>query len=288
MSGAPLSLSIITRTCNRPDALARAAAGLRSQDAGFEWVVVNDGDAPLNSDVLLGVGSSQNVVNPPERLGRSGAAQAGLDAASGDYLMLHDDDDALCPGALSALQTYLDENPAQVAVSCGYEVWHEDDAGGVQYVISAAHDLPPRLYDLAERNSLLTIGTLFRADAARDAGGIRTDIDALEDWDLWLRLMQIGDIGVVPNVLARQYIRTTDTSGARANSDPRDHELARITLQNAWLRNDIAAGRTGLGELTHRPHARFIEEADDRLRRAGALKRKIFPWTRRSAESTNT
>ena len=276
MSGSdpnPATISVVTRTFNRPDALARAAAALAAQDRAFEWVVVNAGDAPVD------VPGDCVVVSPDGNPGRALAAKLGVEAASGALLMLHDDDDTLEPGALGVLADALKAAPHAAAVTCGYAVIEED--GGAERELSRhAYDLPISLYDMAERNRILTVGTLFRRSAYDASGGMRTEVDALEDWDLWLRMMCVGDIVTVPDVLARQYVRPAETDGPDANSARDEHERARVLLQNRWLRDDIAAGRTGLGEITHRPHARFVEEVDDRLRRAGAIKRKLMPWAR--------
>jgi len=246
----------------------------------FEWVVVNDGSTELDMTTFSSVGTTRLVINTGPRAGRAVAAQAGIKAASGDYIMLHDDDDKLMPGALLQLAASLDEDQFYVAVTCGYETFEERLGESDALLRSHSPKLPPQLYDMAERNRILTIGTLFRRDAYDRVGGIRTDISALEDWDLWLRLMTIGDFGIVSDVLARQYIRPDGTRGATANSEDLLHAQARIRLQNAYLRDDIASGRIGLGNLVHRPHAQFVEEMVDRMKRAGTLKRKLLPWTR--------
>lgn len=272
-------ITVVTRTCDRPEKLARAARGLRAQTIPFEWVVVQDGAIPIDSAVLSGVGDRQTVLNPTQKLGLAKAAHAGLDAASGDFLMLHDDDDTLLPTALETLSCALEAAPDCVAVTCGYEVWHESEGAAPSCSETASNALPLRFYDLCERNTILTIGTLFRAETYRAIGGVRTDILALEDWDLWIRFMQRGDILRVPDVLARQFIRPASIAGSpQANSLKEDHHRAHILLQNAYLREDIAAGRIGLGALTHRPHAQFVAEVDDRLQRAGHIKRKLMPW----------
>ena len=269
------SISVVTRTHRRPDALARAARYLRAQTVPFEWIVVNAGDAPLDSAILKGVGTACHVIDAGP-LGRARAAKVGLERASGALLMIHDDDDTLEPDALGRLAEYLRDTPGDVAVTCGYtRVREGEGADVVEHTHSPA--IPPTLYDMAERNRVLTVGTLFRADAYQAAGGMRTEVDALEDWDLWLRLLVEGDFGVIPDVLATQYVRG-DTDGPAANSQPAEHEAARVRLLNRYLRDDIRAGRLGLGQLTHRPHARFVEEVDDRLRRAGQLKRALTPW----------
>jgi len=281
MSG--VRITVVTRTCDRPDMLARAAQGLSAQDIQFDWIIVNDGQSDVDLGNVKRSGVTPVILKTAPSAdarpkGRGQAGIIGMAAVKGQYILLHDDDDMLEPGALRRLAEYLDAHPHAVGVSGGHEVWHEGE-GEPEKVSTYQSALPIKFYALAERNTLLTISTLFRRETYEAIGGLRTDMDALEDWDLWLRMMVKGDIDVISDVVARQYIRIETAAPALRNSRVIEHEEARIRLLNAYLRDDLEAGRVGLGSLVHRPHARFVEQVDDRLRRAGALKRKFMPWT---------
>ncbi len=279
MSAAP-KISVITRTCNRPRLLARTIKGLEAQSfKDFELLIVNDGGAPPLIETLL----NARTINLPENLGRAGAADRGLREAKGDYVLFHDDDDSLKMEALGKLSKALDMAPDCIGAICGYETIYEANADKdfkpTGQRDTHIPDLPPTLNDLAFANTLLTISTLFRREAALNAGGMTLSLNALEDWDLWLRLMLEGDFTLVKEALAYQYLRG-DTNDAYAQSAKTVHDAARIRLLNHYLREDIKMGRPGLGHLMNVQNRQTIEDLSYLTRTLKSLKRRLIFWRR--------
>jgi len=281
-----VKVSVITRTRNRPQFLKRARAGLATQTfKDFEWIIVNDGGNPTELDVILGqpVDALHGIhrLDLPESLGRGGAAKAGLSKARGEYCILHDDDDALLPEALQFFVNTLDNTPEAVAAIGGTEIIHEKTQGNTyaQYGTSKTSipKAPPLLIDLAYRNSLLTISTVFRQSAYKKAGGINPNLDVLEDWDLWLRLMLEGDIAVIPELLSVQYIRT-NAIGDDAHSTQERHMHTDIELRNHYLRQDIKNGIQGLGWLMNLHHRQTLEELSAMTRTLRGIKKILTFW----------
>jgi hypothetical protein len=116
MRAEPPRISVITRTLGR-DCLAEAGASVAAQSLRpAEWVVVDAAGtgvaAPPAGDVPV------RVVSTGRRLPRSRAANAGLDAARGDLLLILDDDDLILPGHRAHLAQALAANPdARLAYS---------------------------------------------------------------------------------------------------------------------------------------------------------------------------
>jgi len=274
-------ISVITRTKDRPRLLARVIKGLEAQSfKDFEFLIVNDGGQPPDIDT----GLSHRIINLPENLGRARAADKGLREAIGDYILFHDDDDRLKPKALEKLNATLDAAPDCIGAICGYEIIREDNAASDFRPTGEREthipDLPPTLNDLAFANTLLTISTLFRRQAAIKAGGMTLSLEALEDWDLWLRLMLEGDFALIKEALAYQHLRTDETDGAYAQSAKAEHDAARIHLLNHYLREDIKSGRQGLGHLMNIQNRQTIEDLSYLTGLLKALKRRLFFWKR--------
>lgn len=273
-------ITVITRTKDRPRLLARVAKGLELQSYdSFEWLIVNDGGDAPDIDTVL----HPRIINLSENLGRAGAADKGLREATGEYILFHDDDDSLDDRALEKLANALDDAPNCVGAICGYEVIHEDTASGDFKATGerTKHipDLPPTLNDLAFANTLLTISTLFRRKTALKAGGMTTSLNALEDWDLWLRLMLEGDFVLVKEALAFQHLRAS-TDDAYAQTAKAEHDAARIQLLNHYLREDIKSGKQGLGHLMNVQNRQTIEELSALTGSLRKIKRRLMFWRR--------
>ena len=273
-------ITVITRTKDRPRLLARVAKGLELQSYdSFEWLIVNDGGEVPEVETVL----HPRIINLPENLGRAGAADKGLREAKGDYILFHDDDDSLDDRALEKLADALDDAPNCVGAICGYEVIHENNASGDFKATGerTKHipELPPTLNDLAFANTLLTISTLFRRETALKTGGMTTSLNALEDWDLWLRLMLEGDFLLVKEALAFQHLRT-ETNDAYAQTAKAEHDAARIQLLNHYLREDIKSGKQGLGHLMNVQNRQTIEELSALTGSLRKIKRRLMFWRR--------
>jgi len=110
---------------------------------------------------------------------REGAARTRnrlVGAAAGDWIAVLDDDDLLFPDHLATL-------------------WEARDTADVIYPyceVSGREWSPNRPFDAAElrRGNYIPITALIRADYLR-AHGWSPEVD-MEDWDLWLRLLDAG------------------------------------------------------------------------------------------------
>lgn len=182
-------ISVVVRTKDRPALLAEALASLA---AGFyrraEVVLVNDGGRPpvVAADYPLPVVR----VDLPANRGRAAAAQAGVEAASGDYVAFLDDDDLAAPEHLATL--------AGLVSTAGLRVAYTDAAVGV-YELDAAlgwrlaerrlpysRDFDPDLLAVDNYipfNTLLVERGLFAEVGPFDAG-----FEFFEDWDYLIRL----------------------------------------------------------------------------------------------------
>lgn len=99
-------ISIIIPVYNAEEYLDRCLASVLAQDfTSYEVILVDDGStdsSPLICDRYSATSSRFRTVHK-QNGGVSSARNAGLDLADGEYVMFVDSDDALAPGALSAM-----------------------------------------------------------------------------------------------------------------------------------------------------------------------------------------
>ena len=100
-------------------------------------------------------------------------------------------------------------------------------------------------------NQFPPISFVFELKLCKELGGFDSSLPVLGDWDFHLRLMLKRDIWVLPETLAFYHHRLNST-GSLGNSviaGVSKHHLYRACLENKWLREDIDAGKNGLGTL---------------------------------------
>lgn len=162
------AVCVIVPVYNAEATLPRCVESVLSQQVrgGLRLILVDDG-SPDNCGAICDSYARQDprvtVIHQEDR-GVSGARNSGLDAASGDYIVFLDSDDALLPGAL---QTALD---AQTADPDALVIWNytteKKDAVPVAYTTrSVPQSSLARLY----LDCLIAMpwNKLYRGDLAR-------------------------------------------------------------------------------------------------------------------------
>lgn len=231
--------SVIIRTAgDRPVLLRQAVASVLAQDVGnFEIVIVQDGDAGTGEELVRLAGGDprlRHLVLPKQ--GRAGAAQAGLEAAHGAFACFLDDDDLLLPGHLSVLGRALTAHPEAPAV---YSSWYSAPRSWKSEVLpaSAAPGWTLNSAPAFSRPALLMANlfpiqaVLFRRAEALRCGGVDRALDALEDWDLWLRLSRAGRFIAVPQA---QSVCRVDSTYSSQRDRERLHQAALDYLKEKY------------------------------------------------------
>lgn len=229
--------------------LAQTLDAVLAQDPPPDEVVVVDDASPEPLKLLPAHGARCRLLRLPQRRGLAGARAAGLDLLDCELIALCDGDDTWTPGSLRLRVAALADG---AAASFGHasivgpddrltgERWNELEPG-----VHSATGLLERLY---ESNPLCVSSALLRRDAVVAAGGLDSDLERAEDWDLWLRLLSRGaEFAFEPRAVVRYRRRAGGLSGDIAG-------LARAQLE------------------VHARHAGLVAEAVARRARARDLR----------------
>ncbi|MCE2558357.1 MAG: glycosyltransferase [Acidobacteria bacterium] len=183
----PRRVSIVVRTYNRPRRLAEALNSLAlSTYRNVEVVLVNDGGR--RPEVAEDFPFEVRRVDFAENRGRSAAAQAGVEAATGDCIGFLDDDDLLAPEHLESLTAMLRDG-VDVAYSDAAVVCYEPSTSGWR---ESSRRLPySRDFDrtiLLLDNYIPFHTVLMTREALERAGSFDLQLPIFEDWDLLIRV----------------------------------------------------------------------------------------------------
>lgn len=288
-------VAIVMRTRDRALFLDRAVASVCAQSfRDWHLVVVDDGGDAAAVDAVLArhaaaLAGRASVRHLPTSLGMERAHNAGINATHSEFIAIHDDDDRWHPAFLARTVGFLDDHrdlPGLEGVAVRIVRVTERVEGGRitelerdwfnQWLSRAT------LAEFCGSNPLLPIGVLYRRRVLDTIGLFRTDLAVLSDWEFYLRLLRRFDLHVIQDGLAFYHVRP-DATGADANSvrvrldELRLHEAR---LRNQLLREDLDAGRVGLGVLMNLaiPLERVAEQtrvtglAVDRLRKLPVIR----------------
>lgn len=193
-----------------PDHLRECIASVKAQTSSdFEHILVADGPQPPEiTKILSKLKAPFKVIFNKQNGGISAATNTALQAATGEFIALLDNDDTLAPHALGTM------------------AWELDRIGGVDLAFSdedhLAHDTGARRdpyfkpgFSMARLRQQMYLGHLLviRRELALHVGGFRSEMDGSQDHDIALRVAeQARRVIHVPQIL--YHWRESPTSTA--------------------------------------------------------------------------
>jgi tetratricopeptide (TPR) repeat protein len=224
----PKLASIIVRSMARPE-LADSLVSLAAQTYPRIEIVLVDATGGLHPGVPASCGPHPvRFVAGSAPRSRPVAANAGLDAASGEYIGFLDDDDRLLPGHVAGLVAALEARP-EFAVA--YAEAAEVDGDGTVVGVRAE---PFSRALLFQDSYVMLQAAIFRRVLAERC---RFDaaFDVFEDWDFWIQASRVTDFLPVAQrtVIYRSSLGRSGI-GRGANRDPAVVETYRRRIAAKW------------------------------------------------------
>lgn len=237
-------VSVITRThAGRELYLRQALLSVAHQSySNIEHIVIEDGGETTRAvvDNISAVSDRTIHFVKMDKLGRSAAGNAGLSKATGRWCIFLDDDDLLFSDHIEILVNTLLAHPDAVAAySLAWEVVTDSTAlagGGYSEVLYRVPKpfFQPFDYEVLKHHNYMPIqSVLFERELYASRGGFPEDMDALEDWVLWLTYAYKNRFQYVPKVTSMYRTPACHQSMAsRQDKLDRAYPIARARIPN--------------------------------------------------------
>ncbi len=235
-------VSIVIRTKDRPELLKQALVSIAKQSYGnIELIIINDAGANITdiSRSYKPMISKIKVYDFAESVGRSAAANKGLELARGEYIGFLDDDDWLGAEHIRLLVDKLQDAANNILIAA-YASTHCIDTERNKVLRTYAQDFDPVLLKI--ENYIPLHALLFRRKAIVTDPKCSFDVslDLYEDWDFWLQLLKRGDFVHVNKVTAFYRIGSGSGEGVNAEQERSMQALEKIARKwfKRWTAND--------------------------------------------------
>ena len=197
--------SIVIPVHNRPTITRQCLDALLAEPEGEidrQLVVVDDGSTDMTPSLLDTYRDRVLVIRNETALGFAGACNTGVKAATGEFVVLLNNDTVPTSGWLSALVNYAVQHPAAAVV--GAKLLFPNDTVQHAGVVIGLNSLPHHIYagfpadhpatSVSRRFQIVTAAcTLFRRGPWQELGGLDTAfLNGWEDVDYCLRAGEAG------------------------------------------------------------------------------------------------
>ena len=198
-------VSIVMPVWNRGGAMRRAVESIIAQTwSDWELLIVDDGswDDTVSAAELLASRDSRIRVLKNDHQGVCAARNAGIAAATGDYVAFLDSDNTWLPTFLHDMVTTM----TRESMTTAYATIAMEDEAGTRYRYGS-----PSPTSLLRGNSIDLNTLVARRDAIEAVGGFDPTLRRAVDYDLILKLAAHAPIRHVPTLGAR-YDNSEDAS----------------------------------------------------------------------------
>jgi glycosyltransferase involved in cell wall biosynthesis len=203
-------VSAVIPAHNAAATLARALSSIGAQTVPpDEIIVVDDASGDATHDIAqTHAAQGLRIVRLNRQSGASAARNAGIEAATGEWIAFLDADDEWLGGKLEKQIAVLRADPGMVFVACRSNE-----------ISAAGRDLGDTFHGeafttgenawkaLLALNFVATPTVVARRDHILAAGGFDPALKIGEDQDLWIRLAARGRVGFVDENLVRVHLR---------------------------------------------------------------------------------
>lgn len=203
--GSKPRISVIMACFNSAAFVSEAVESILSQTfRDFELILIDDGSSDSTLDIIKHYNLKDNriVVIEKQNTGAADSRNKGIYLSRGDWIAILDSDDIAFPMRLEEQLKYAKKNPDVLML--GSDCFTINKEGSP----IKKHSYPANSFELKKRlrrNMAFPphSSVLYRGDAVKRLGGFNTRFVRSQDWDLWLRLAEEGQIACLNRPLVK-------------------------------------------------------------------------------------
>ncbi|MEO1685987.1 MAG: glycosyltransferase family 2 protein [Cyanobacteria bacterium J06631_12] len=208
-----MSFSIVITTYNRVDLLKRAIQTAFNQTVPCQVVVVDNASTDGTRAYVESLADRVIYVRNEVNANHAGAVNAGVEAASGEWIKLVDDDDYLAANCIEVMSEAVEKRSQAVICSCQAA---QVDTEGNQLSLTPTTG-PGKMFYIPQADihygmllEVVPFGTPIQVAVRRDAflnsGGWDLSMTSCDDIDSWIRVAEYGDALFINQCLAYRTV----------------------------------------------------------------------------------
>ncbi len=231
-------ISVIIPTHNRADILPRAIKSVQDQTRPVdEIIVVSDGSTDSTEEVVRQLAEKDSrirlIAYHPGHNGNY-ARNKGIEAASGEFIAFLDDDDEWLPKKTELQMELFEKDPGVGLVYSSQNCIYTDTGVTYQTQPMWRGDLSKKIFIRGEMGTPSQV--MLRRKVLDQAGMFDLNLEALQDYDLWIRCCLVTKVDFVPEPCINYY-NAAENKQVSSNTEKYIH--ARLYIREKY-RDEIA------------------------------------------------
>ena len=233
------AVSVLMSVYNGEKYLREAIESVLNQTfTNFEFLVINDGSTD-RSGLLLEEYQKQDKrlrVSSQENKGVTKATNNLLRHAQGDYIAIMDADDVALPMRFEKQVQFLEQNSEYVVVGSKVLIIDPDGLPIRPFSEKTSHEELDADHMAGKGGAIIHPASMIRRRALESVGGYR-DMAPAQDFDLFLRLAEIGKLANLPDMLLKYRMHSKSLGNSKRLKQQRE---AKAAVMEAHIRRGLA------------------------------------------------
>jgi len=231
-------VSVIMPVWNSQQYLTEAVESVLAQTfKDFELIALDDGSTDKSLEILQQFENQDSRIRviTGEHQGYSPLLNKGLSMAQGEYIARMDSDDICLENRFAEQVGFLDKNPDYVAVgSQAIRIDPEGDAIA-QIEFPTDHETIDQS-QIAGKGKIMHPASMIRREALLQINGYREEFEPGEDFDLFIRLAEVGKLANLPQQLLQYRTHLKNVTVTRKD---KHREVKQEAIRQAYQRRGI-------------------------------------------------
>ncbi len=220
-------VSVLLPVYNGARYLRPALESIRAQTLeDFECVIVDDGSTDNSRAIAEGFAATDKRFRVLSRAntGIVGALNDGLSLCKTKYIARMDADDIALPERLVKQADFLDTHPDCVGVGAWVLFTDPCDRPLLHFQPDTTWSAIQEKLRTGNVGGLIHPAMMLRRDAVQAVGGYLPEAEWVEDFDLFLRLSERGELAILPEILLRYRQHPQSVNRTRNASERRQRK----------------------------------------------------------------
>lgn len=233
------TISVVMSCYNARRWLHQAICSVLAQTfTDFEFILVDDGSTDGTWDIIQGFRDRDDriVAISKDNTGLTDSLNVGLAQANGTWIARLDADDLCESTRLAEQMDYLHRHPKVILLGSGFVEVDEHGRAIKSHRYSSRHSTLVRSLE-RQQSFFPHSSAIFRRDIAQDVGGYNTLFQKSQDWDMWLRLGERGEISCMPKYLVKVRKHFDQISNSTIGRSQRTYAVAASTCHFLRVQN---------------------------------------------------